>query len=82
VGFLTGWLTDGKFLPSFATMFGLGTALIADKQWAAGRSPRRLRPVVGRGDPGGAAGARSRFHRVLLLICPLWLRGFDVGPVE
>jgi uncharacterized protein len=42
VGFLTGWLAAGKFLSSFAIMFGLGAALIAGKPWAAGRSPRRL----------------------------------------
>ncbi len=42
VGFFTGWLAAGKFLSSFAIMFGLGAALIAAKQWQAGRSPRGL----------------------------------------
>jgi uncharacterized protein len=42
VGFVTGWLAAGKFLSSFAIMFGLGAALIAGKLWRAGRSPRRL----------------------------------------
>jgi uncharacterized protein len=42
VGFLTGWLAAGKFLSSFAIMFGLGAAMIAGKLWAAGRSPRGL----------------------------------------
>jgi uncharacterized protein len=42
VGFLTGWLAAGKFLSSFAIMFGLGAAMIAGKLWADGRSPRRL----------------------------------------
>lgn len=42
VGFLTGWLAAGKFLSSFAIMFGLGAAMIAGKLWSAGRSPRRL----------------------------------------
>jgi uncharacterized protein len=42
VSFATGWLAAGKFLSSFAIMFGLGAALIAGKLWRAGRSPRGL----------------------------------------
>jgi uncharacterized protein len=42
VHFLTGWLAAGKFLSSFAIMFGIGAAMIADKPGTPGRSPRRL----------------------------------------
>lgn len=40
--FLTGWLVAGKFLSSFAIMFGVGAALIAMRSWRLGRSPRGL----------------------------------------
>ena len=40
--FLTGWLVAGKFLSSFAIMFGIGAALIAMRSWRLGRSPRGL----------------------------------------
>ncbi|MEX0658692.1 MAG: DUF418 domain-containing protein [Egibacteraceae bacterium] len=42
VHFLSGWLVAGKFLSSFAILFGIGAALIAMRAWRAGRSPRRL----------------------------------------
>jgi uncharacterized protein len=39
---LTGWLASGKFVSSFAIMFGLGAAIIAGRAVAAGRAPRSL----------------------------------------
>jgi uncharacterized protein len=39
---LTGWLVAGKFISSFALLFGVGAALIAGRAAAAGRSPRPL----------------------------------------
>ncbi len=42
VAALTGWLVAGKFLSSFALLFGVGAALIAGRATAAGRRPRRL----------------------------------------
>jgi uncharacterized protein len=40
--FATGWLAAGKFLSSFAILFGIGAALTAGRVLAAGRSPRPL----------------------------------------
>ncbi len=37
-----GWLAAGKFVASFAILFGIGAALIAGRALRAGRSPRRL----------------------------------------
>ncbi len=42
VQFLTGWLGAGKFISSFAMLFGIGAAMIARKMWRTGSSPRRL----------------------------------------
>ncbi len=42
VQFLSGWLAAGKFISSFAIMFGLGAALIAGRAIAAGHNPRGL----------------------------------------
>lgn len=42
VSFLTGWLAAGKFLSSFAIMFGLGAALIAGRLGRSNRALRRL----------------------------------------
>jgi uncharacterized protein len=42
VQFLTGWLAAGKFISSFAIMFGLGAALIAGRVVAKGATPRGL----------------------------------------
>lgn len=42
VEFVSGWLATGKFIASFAIMFGIGAAIIADRARAAGRSERRL----------------------------------------
>lgn len=42
VHFLTGWLAAGKFISSFAILFGVGAALIATRAWRSGRSPRGL----------------------------------------
>lgn len=42
VHFLTGWLAAGKFISSFAIMFGIGAALIATRSWRSGRAPRPL----------------------------------------
>jgi uncharacterized protein len=42
VAALTGWLVAGKFVSSFALLFGAGAALIAMRVAAAGRSPRPL----------------------------------------
>jgi uncharacterized protein len=42
VQFLSGWLAGGKFISSFAIMFGLGAALIAGRAIAAGHNPRGL----------------------------------------
>ena len=40
--FLTGWLAAGKFVSSFALLFGVGAALLAGRAAARGSSPRRL----------------------------------------
>jgi len=40
--FLSGWLAAGKFVSSFAIMFGLGAALIVGRTIAAGGSPRGI----------------------------------------
>jgi uncharacterized protein len=40
VAALTGWLVAGKFISSFALLFGVGAALIAGRATAAGRQPR------------------------------------------
>ena len=37
-----GWLAAGKFVASFAILFGIGAALIAGRALRAGHSPRRL----------------------------------------
>lgn len=42
VQFLSGWLAAGKFISSFAIMFGIGAALIAGRALTAGRNPRSL----------------------------------------
>jgi uncharacterized protein len=42
VAALTGWLVAGKFISSFALLFGVGAALIAGRVAAAGPSPRPL----------------------------------------
>lgn len=42
VHFLTGWLAAGKFLSSFAIMFGIGAAIIVGRAARSGRSPRGL----------------------------------------
>jgi uncharacterized protein len=42
VAALTGWLVAGKFVSSFAILFGVGAGLIASRVWATGRSPRPL----------------------------------------
>jgi uncharacterized protein len=43
--FLVGWLASGKFISSFAILFGLGAAMIAGRVAARGRAPR---PVLAR----------------------------------
>jgi uncharacterized protein len=40
--FAVGWLATGKFVSSFAIMFGIGAALIVGRAVRAGRAPRRL----------------------------------------
>jgi uncharacterized protein len=40
VAALTGWLVAGKFIASFALLFGVGAALIAGRAVRAGRRPR------------------------------------------
>jgi uncharacterized protein len=40
--FAVGWLASGKFVSSFAIMFGIGAALIVGRAHRAGRAPRRL----------------------------------------
>jgi len=40
--FLVGWLASGKFISSFALMFGVGAAMMFERARAAGRRPRRL----------------------------------------
>jgi uncharacterized protein len=40
--FLIGWLASGKFISSFALMFGVGAAMMVRRAEAAGRRPRRL----------------------------------------
>jgi uncharacterized protein len=42
VAALTGWLVAGKFISSFALLFGVGAALIAERASAAGRRPRQV----------------------------------------
>jgi uncharacterized protein len=42
VGGAIGWLVAGKFISSFAILFGVGAALLADRALAGGRAPRRL----------------------------------------
>ncbi|MBA2318690.1 MAG: DUF418 domain-containing protein [Euzebyales bacterium] len=42
VHFATGWLAAGKFLSSFAIMFGIGAGIIAMRALETGRSPRRV----------------------------------------
>lgn len=41
-GFAVGWLAVGKFVSSFAIMFGLGAAVMAERARRSGRSPRGL----------------------------------------
>jgi uncharacterized protein len=40
--FLVGWLAAGKFISSFAILFGVGAALLAAKAWQRGWSAHRL----------------------------------------
>jgi uncharacterized protein len=40
--FLVGWLVSGKFVSSFAIMFGIGAALLVGRSYRAGRAPRPL----------------------------------------
>ena len=40
--FLGGWLVSGKFLSSFALLFGVGAAIIGGRVLSRGRSPRGL----------------------------------------
>jgi uncharacterized protein len=40
--FLVGWLAAGKFVSSFAILFGVGAALLAAKAWERGWSAHRL----------------------------------------
>lgn len=40
--FVVGWLVSGKFLSSFALLFGIGAAVISVRALQTGRSPRRL----------------------------------------
>ena len=40
--FLVGWLAAGKFISSFAWLFGVGAALLAAKAWRRGWSAHRL----------------------------------------
>ena len=40
--FLVGWLAAGKFISSFALLFGVGAALLAAKAWQRGWSAHRL----------------------------------------
>jgi uncharacterized protein len=42
VRFAVGWLAAGKFISSFALLFGVGAAIIGGRALRAGRSPRRL----------------------------------------
>lgn len=42
VAFAVGWLVSGKFLSSFALLFGIGTAMIAARTRARGRAVRPL----------------------------------------
>lgn len=42
VSFLVGWLASGKFISSFALLFGLGAAMIAGRAMARGVPPRPL----------------------------------------
>lgn len=42
VQFAVGWLASGKFLSSFAILFGVGAAIIGGRAVQAGRSPRGL----------------------------------------
>ena len=41
-GFLVGWLAAGKFVSSFAILFGVGGALLTAKAWQRGWSAHRL----------------------------------------
>jgi len=41
-GFLVGWLASGKFISSFAILFGVGAGLLAAKARSRGWSPQRL----------------------------------------
>lgn len=45
LAFAIGWLVSGKFLSSFALLFGVGTAMIAARTRARGRA---VRPVLAR----------------------------------
>ena len=40
--FLVGWLATGKFISSFAILFGIGAGLLAGKAWSRGWSAHRL----------------------------------------
>jgi uncharacterized protein len=40
--FLVGWLVSGKFVSSFAIMFGIGAALLVGRSYRAGRAPQPL----------------------------------------
>lgn len=42
LGGLIGWLVAGKFISSFAILFGAGAAIIAQRAHKHGRAPRRL----------------------------------------
>ena len=42
LGGLIGWLVAGKFISSFAILFGAGAAIIAERAHKHGRAPRRL----------------------------------------
>jgi uncharacterized protein len=40
--FAIGWLVSGKFLASFALLFGVGTALMVERASGSSRDPRRM----------------------------------------
>ena len=42
VQFVVGWLAGGKFISSFALLFGVGAAIMAGRALVRGHSPRRL----------------------------------------
>lgn len=42
IAFAVGWLAQGKFISSFAMLFGVGAAVLAERAQARGASPRGL----------------------------------------